>query len=81
MQWSLILEEYSPELIYIQGSKNIVADTLSILDMLFLVKNKVKSVNEHDGLEDEGILIPTSYKTITQNQQTKISHTNKDDCI
>ena len=29
MQWRRILEEYSPELIYIQGSKNIAADALS----------------------------------------------------
>ena len=29
MRWRLILEEYSPELIYIQDKKNIVADTLS----------------------------------------------------
>ena len=28
IRWRLILEEYNPELIYIQGSKNIVADAL-----------------------------------------------------
>ena len=32
MQWRLILEEYSPELIQIQGSKNITADALRRLD-------------------------------------------------
>ena len=30
MQWRLILEEYNPELIYIQGYKNIAADALRI---------------------------------------------------
>ena len=34
MRWRLILEEYSPELIYIQGSKNIAADALSRLDIV-----------------------------------------------
>ena len=34
MRWRLILEEYNPELIYIQGSKNIAADTLSRLDIV-----------------------------------------------
>ena len=33
MQWRLILKEYSPELIYIQGSKTIAADVLSRLDI------------------------------------------------
>ena len=33
MQWRHILEEYSPELKYIQSSKNIKADALSRLDI------------------------------------------------
>ena len=33
MKWRLILEEYNPGLIYIQGSKNIAADALSRLDI------------------------------------------------
>ena len=32
MHWRLVLEEYGPELIYVQGSKNIAANTLSRLD-------------------------------------------------
>ena len=28
MRWRLIIEEFSPELVYIQGEKNIVADAL-----------------------------------------------------
>ena len=49
MQWILILEEYSPELIYIQGSKNITADILSrenIVDTPNPVKNHIKPINE-----------------------------------
>ena len=49
MWCTLILEEYSPELIYIQGSKNITADALSKLDIVDTpnpVENNIKSVNE-----------------------------------
>ena len=34
MRWRLILEEYGPELRYIKGESNVVADALSRLDML-----------------------------------------------
>ena len=71
MQWSL-LEEYNPELIYIQVSKNIAVDVLSrlyIADAPNLVKNNKKSVNEQYGLGDEDISYPTNHKTIMQNQQ------------
>ena len=34
MRWKLIVEEYNPELIYTQGSKNIAADALSVLDIV-----------------------------------------------
>ena len=34
MRWRLILEEYTLELIYIQGFKNIAADALSSLDIV-----------------------------------------------
>ena len=34
MRWRLIIEEFSPELIYIQGERNIVADALSRLDIV-----------------------------------------------
>ena len=33
MRWRLIIEEYGPELRYIKGSKNVVADALSRLDL------------------------------------------------
>ena len=67
MQWGHILEEYSPELIYIQSSKNIAADALSRLDIVDTpnpVKNNINSINEHYGLEDEDIAHPTNHKTI-----------------
>ena len=33
MQWRLYIEEFSPDLQYIKGEKNVVADALSRLDM------------------------------------------------
>jgi hypothetical protein len=33
MRWKLYIEEYSPELQYIKGTHNVVADALSLLDM------------------------------------------------
>ena len=86
MRWRLILEEYRPELIYIQGSKNIAADALSRLDIVDTpnpVKNEIKSINEHYRLENEDISLSTNYKTIIQNQQKdkeliKIAQNNKD---
>ena len=36
MRWRLILEEYGPELKYIKGEHNVVADALSRLQMLLL---------------------------------------------
>ena len=34
MRWRLIIEEFSPELVYIQGEKDIVADALSRLEII-----------------------------------------------
>ena len=34
MRWRLILEEFGPELVYLPGEKNVVADALSRLDMI-----------------------------------------------
>ena len=53
MPWRLIFEEYSPELIYIQGSKNIAAGALSRLDIVDTPnpdKNHTKSLNDDYGL-------------------------------
>ena len=34
MRWQLILEEFSPELVYIKGSNDIVVDVLCLLDKI-----------------------------------------------
>ena len=83
MRWWLILEEFSPELIYIKGSKNIVADALSRLDKIDNVNNTssnnidnnnkveptLESLSEHFALNKEDVLHPTSFKTIMRFQQ------------
>ena len=75
MQWIPILEEYSPELIDIQGSKNIAADVWSRLDVIDtqnLYQNDIKSVYEYNGSENADILhLSTKYKTIMQNDKNR----------
>ena len=45
MRWRLIVEEFSPKLICIKGSKNIVADNCSRLDKIDNRNdNKVKPI-------------------------------------
>jgi len=74
MRWRLILEEFSLELVYIKGSKNVVADALSRLE-LEEVENEVPStldgLAEHYGLEKDDLpktAHPTKYKTIMSHQ-------------
>ena len=67
MRWRLIWKEYKPELIYIQGSKNIAANalrTLDIVDPNNPIKSNMSSVAEHFSLEKEDVLHPVNYKTI-----------------
>ena len=74
MRWRLILEEYGPELVYIQGNKNVVADALSRLDLdtTDQVEATVDSMAEHFALSDRDLpkeIHPTNYKTIMSHQQ------------
>jgi hypothetical protein len=74
MRWRLILEEYGPELKYIKGERNIVADALSRLDM-----SSDKSHNSEEtymaeslGLDSEDIpkdAFPLTYKNIMSEQK------------
>ena len=45
LRWRMVLEEYGPELIYIKGQDNVVADALSRLD---LIPDDESSSKEHD---------------------------------
>ena len=74
MRWRLIIEEYSPELIYVKGETNIVADALSRLD---LATSDTSPSDMHDmqyladnfSLEDDDLLddaYPLQYKLIAK---------------
>jgi len=75
MQWRLILEEYAPELLYIKGENNVVADALSHLEMtetspLDLQKD-LHYLAECFGLDDDDLspkTFPLQYKTIARHQ-------------
>ena len=81
MRWWLEIEDISPELIYIKGSKNIVADALSRLDKIEHLNNTnsinnnnkveptLENLSEHFALNNEDVLHPTSFKTIMRFQQ------------
>jgi hypothetical protein len=63
MRWQLIIEEYSPELIYLKGEHNIIADALSRLELISPKKQQEIRENNHDmhyladhfGLEDDDL--------------------------
>ena len=81
MRWQLILEEFSPELIHINGCKNIVADALSRLDKIHNLNNTNSNNNDVEPtleslrvnltFNKEDILHPTSLKTIIAEFLTK----------
>ena len=69
MRWRLILEEYGPELIYIKGENNVVADALSRLNLITStpLSPNLDKMAEHSGLGDEDLpadAFPLQYKII-----------------
>jgi hypothetical protein len=79
MRWRLIIEEYSPELIYLKGESNIVADALSRLELTPSNSQEKNDQTSHDihyladhfGLEDDDLppdAYPLQYKTIAHYQ-------------
>ena len=71
MRWRLIIEEFSPELIYIKGQNNIIADALSRLDIEPPHKSDLKPTAEHFAanyaLDDNDLPVdtfPITYSTI-----------------
>ena len=80
MRWQLIQEEFSPELIDIKGSKDIVADALSRLDKIEKLNNTYSNYNnkvnatlqrlsENFASNNKDDLHPTSFKTVMRFQQ------------
>ena len=75
MRWRLIIEEFSPELVYIQGEINIVADALSRLEIIDDVDYNLSDTQNLDtfyadlfDLSDNDIVNPITYKNIMVNQ-------------
>ena len=53
IRWRLVLEEFGPELIYLKGERNIVADALSCLDIEEL--NEILDINIAVGYDDDDL--------------------------
>lgn len=76
MRWRLILEEYNPELKYIKGEENVVADALSRLDLDDAIPlpsvheaNAMAECFNNDGLEFPSQHYPLHMSTISHYQQ------------
>jgi len=70
MRWRLIIEEYGPTIEHISGSKNIIADTLSRLDMT----SDTESLDMADcyGLDNDDLPLnafPVSYALLDREQK------------
>ena len=72
MRWRLILDEYGPELIYIKGENNVVADALSRLDLQpTTLLTTLETMAKHLGLDDDDLpadAYPLHYKLIAREQ-------------
>ena len=66
MRWRLLLEEYGPEIVYIKGHKNIVADALSRLPKQGDIVDDVDTVLPFVPVEPS--VFPVNLKTIHEHQ-------------
>jgi hypothetical protein len=70
MRWHLILEEFGPELLYIKGKNNIVADALSRLDIDDDLE--IFNITECFGFDEDNLppsSFPVCYRDIAKKQQ------------
>ena len=78
MRWRLILEEYGPELHYIKGENNIVADALSRLEMTSLEEFQ----EEYGNTEECFAADPSDYPTDYPLSYAQLAHEqNKDTAL
>ena len=71
MRWRLILEEFGPELTYIKGANNVVADTLSRLEIID--NQDILNISDIYGYNDEDLpdsAYPICYHDISKAQET-----------
>ena len=57
MRWRLILEEYNPEVIHIQGSRNIADDSLNRLEIVDANNPKLVIINRTFYVRKRGTII------------------------
>ena len=82
MRWRLIIEDFGPELKYIKGENNVVADALSRLEMSG--NQEILNISEIYGYDDEDLPdsaypvryhdIAKAHKTDAKLQQKLVSH-------
>jgi hypothetical protein len=72
MRWRLMLEEYGPELRYIKGEQNVVADALSRLDMLATHPESDEEIAELFAADTStwAKAFPLAYRDIETSQST-----------
>ena len=71
MRWSLILEEFGPELKYIKGENNFISNALSRLEMID--DQEIFNISELYGYDDEDMpdsAYPIFYHNIAKAQKT-----------
>ena len=71
MRWRLIIEEFGPELEYIKGENNVVADALSCLENS--PNQEILNISELYGYDDEDMpdsAYPIRYHDIAKAQET-----------
>ena len=71
MRWRLILEEFGPELKYIKGENNVVADSLSHLEMSD--NQEILNISDLYGYDDKDLpesAYPIRYHNIAKAQET-----------
>ena len=71
MRWRLILEDFCPELKYIKGENNVVADAISCLEMS--ENQDILNISELYGYDDEDLpdsTYPICYHNISKAQKS-----------
>ena len=72
MRWRLAIEEYSPELIYIKGEKNVVADALSRLATKEDPLPNIEFISDQFGFDDKDLpdeMYPLKFQTLSEYQE------------
>ena len=70
MRWRLLIEEFGPELIYIKGTSNVVADALSRLNITSEPMSRDQTVvADLYGATTKDIMFPITFSNILSHQQ------------